>query len=134
RLVSLSACRLLMLHGEVGDWPRIWHLLNSDIALGRELLAGFAYDYGHSPAPVLKTLQEPDVGALWEWMLMQYPVAEDRDRSHGGEVTIRDAMADFRGHLISHLANIGSEAGCKELQRLIGKYPQFTWIRRVLLR
>lgn len=123
-----------MLHGEVTDWPRIWRLLNIDPAFGCDLLTGFAHDYGHAPAPVLRTLREPDVGALWEWMLAQYPVAEDRNRNRGGEVTIRDAMADFRDHLISHLANIGTEAGCKELRRLIGKHPQFTWFRRVHLR
>jgi hypothetical protein len=132
RSVSLFAARLLMQHGEPSDWSGIWVLLTADPAFGRELFEGFAHDYAHGPAPVLKTMQAEDVGVLWEWMLTQYPATENRDRRGGGEVTTRDAIADFRDHLISYLADIGTEAGCIELHRLVVKYPQFHWFRRVL--
>jgi hypothetical protein len=132
--VFVSSSRLLMLHGDKSDWARISPLLNADPSFGCELLEGFAFEYARSPAPVLKTLKEPEVGALWEWMLIQYPYSEDRDRSRGGEVTTRDLMADFRDHLIPHLADLGTEAGCSELRRLLANYPQFSWIRPQLLR
>jgi hypothetical protein len=85
-------------------------------------------------ASIMKTLAEREVANLWEWMLEQYPVADDPDRSRGGEVTTRHAVADFRDSLISYLADLGTEAGCDELRRLIANYPQFAWFRRVLLK
>jgi hypothetical protein len=128
------AARLLMVYGEHGDWPRVWNLIREIADFGRNLLEGFAHDYGHSPAGMLRTLSEADVGTLWEWMLTHYPIAEDPDRSRGGTVTARYAMANLRDSLVSYLAEIGTAAGCAELQRLIAKYPQFAWFRRVLLR
>jgi hypothetical protein len=134
RLASILAARLLMVHGENADWPRIWNLVKADAAWGRDMLEGFAYDYRRSPDGALKTLRESQIAALWEWMQLQYPVADDRDRSAGGEVTTRDAMADFRNHLVSYLADIGTQEGCKQLRELIQKYPEFKWFNRVLVR
>jgi hypothetical protein len=130
----LYATRLLMLHGERGDWSRVWNLVSMDTGFGKKLVEGFSHDYAHSPAGILKTLSEADVSALWEWILAQYPIAEDPDRSRGGTVTIRHAMANLRDSLISYLADVGTAAGCRELRRLIAKYPEFAWFRRTLLR
>ncbi len=134
RQLALHAARLLMRHGESGDWPRVWNLVCTNAGFGKSLMEGFAHDYGRSPADIMRTLTESDVGKLWEWMLAQYPVAEDPDRSRGGEVTVRYAIANLRDSLISFLADLGTNAGCGELQRLIAKYPQFDWFRRMLLR
>lgn len=133
RQSALHAARLLMIYGEQGDWPRVWNLIKKNAGFGKDLIQGFGHDYGHSPAGIMKTLLEADVSALWEWMLAQYPVAEDPDRSRGGDVTTRYAMANLRDSLISHLANVGTTTACNELQRLIDKYPQFDWFRRMLL-
>ena len=134
RELSRHAARLLMLHGDRSDWPRVWRLFKGDPAFGREIMAGFGFGYSHSPAGILGTLSEPDVGLLWEWMLAQYPALEDPDRSKGGAVTDRMAMADMRDSLVSHLANLGTVAGCMELERLISKHPEFGWFRRVVMR
>lgn len=134
RQTAVLAARLLMRHGEPGDWPRVWNLIGSDAAFGKILLEGFAHEFRRSPAGIMKTLTESEVGTLWEWMLAQYPCTEDPDQLHSGEVTERHAMADLRNSLISHLGDIGTAAGCGELQRLITKYPRFEWFRRVLIR
>lgn len=134
RQTAFHAARLLMRHGERGDWPRVWNLIGGDAGFGRNLLKGFAHDFGPSPAGILKTLVESEVGTLWEWMLAQYPIAQDPDRSRGGKVTGRYAMANLRDSLISYLAELGTVDACGELRRLIAKYPQFDWFRRMLLR
>ncbi len=100
----------------------------------RAVIEGFAYDYHRSPAGMLKTMSEGEIGELWEWLLAQYPLAEDPDRERGGTVTTRWAMANLRDSLVSHLADIGTVAGCHELQRLIRMYPRFSLLPRVLSR
>jgi len=97
-----------MQHGVRGDWSRIRRLLNADPNFGRALIESLAHDHGYSPGLILMTLSEAEVSALWEWMLVQYPTAEDPDRSRSGEVTLRHAVANLRDNLVSHLANIGT--------------------------
>jgi hypothetical protein len=134
RRIALHVARLLMRHGDRDDWPRVWKLIGADATFGMALMEGFTHDVGRSPAAILKTLTETDVGKLWEWMLVQYPIQEDPDRSRGGEVTTRYRMADLRDSLVSYLADIGTAPGSAEVRRLISRYPQFEWFRRVLLR
>ena len=131
---ALSVIRLMMIHGERGDWKPVWRLLTRDLSFAKELIERFGHDYGRSPAGIMGTLAESDVSALWEWMLVHYPVRTDPDRSRGGDVTTRYAMANLRDSLISHLADTGTPAACAELERLIDKYPRFAWFRQVLLR
>lgn len=134
RHTALHAARLLMRHGKQRDWNRVWNLFCSDPAFGKAVLEGFEFDYSHSPAGIMKTLTAAEVGILWEWMLAHYPVAEDPDRSRAGFVDTRHSMADLRDSLISYLSDIGTLAGCRELRRLMAKYPEFRWFRRLLLR
>src|ERR1700731_2571150 len=67
-------------------------------------------------------------------MLQNYPLAEDPDRSRGGSVTSRWAMADMRDAVASSLADRGSPEACQELNRLIGSFPEISWLKRVLAR
>jgi len=134
---ALFAARSLMKYGEIRDWRKIRILIDRDQAFGRSLLEGVTYDYRHQIAPILKTLSESEVGALWEWMLLQYPMAEDppeRRAGLGGSVTTRWAVADLRDGLLAHLAEMGTPGSCEELLRLINKYPQLPWLRGFLAR
>src|SRR5207244_9558480 len=106
----------------------------ADLHFGRSLMESLAHDYGYAPGSILIALSEAEVSALWEWMLVQYPTSEDPDRSRSGEVTLRHAVANLRDNLVSHLANVGTRGGCDELRCLIERYPQFPWLRRVLVR
>jgi hypothetical protein len=134
RKLALLASRLLMRYGQSDDWARVWKLINSDVSFGKELVEGFAHHYDHAPAGILKTMSESDVGQLWEWMLVQYPEAEDPEWRSSGTVTTRRAIMGLRNNLIVYLADLGTAAGCNELQRLIAKYPEFEWFRRILFR
>ena len=134
---ALFAARSLLKYGETKDWRKIRILIDADPAFGRSLLEGVTYDYRHQIAPILRTLPESEVGMLWEWMLLQYPIEEDpkeRSAGLGGTVTTRWAVADLRDGLVSHLAEIGTPGSCEELLRLINKYPQLPWLRGVLAR
>src|SRR5262249_50704891 len=126
--------RLLLLKGTAGDWSSLWKLIRTDTDFGKALFERLAYEHHHGVPPLLKAITPEDVGVIWEWMLSQYPVAEDPDRSRGGSVTPRWAMADLRDALVSSLADRGSPEACQELSRLKTSFPQFEWFGRVLTR
>jgi hypothetical protein len=132
---ALFAARLLLKHGEAEDWSTIRILIDADQEFGRALMEGILHDCHHEIPPMLKTLSEPEVGALWEWMLLQYPMAEDppeRSAGLGGMITDRWALADLRDGLVAHLAGIGTRGSCEELLRLINQHPQLPWLRGFL--
>jgi hypothetical protein len=134
RALALEAAHLLLLNGTAGDWRKIWKLIKVDSAFGKTLFERFAYEHHYGVPPLLKTISPHEVGLLWEWMLKAYPVAEDPDRSRGGTVTSRWAMAEFRDGLVSSLADRGNREACQELERLNAAFPQFNWFDRVLAR
>jgi hypothetical protein len=134
---TLFAARSLLKYGDAEDWRKIRILIDTDPAFGRSLLEVVAYDYHHQIPPILRTLSESEVGALWEWMLQQYPMEGDpqeRSAGLGGTVTTRWAVADLRDGLISHLAEKGTLGSCEELIHLINKHPQLPWLRGFLAR
>jgi hypothetical protein len=134
RALAAEAAYLLLLNGGVDDWDRIWHLIQTDSAFGKTLFERYAYANYHGIPPLLKITSPHDVAQLWAWMLNMYPVAEDPDRSRGGTVTTRWAIAELRDALVSSLADRGSKEACQELQRLKTEFPQFDWFDRVLAR
>jgi hypothetical protein len=133
---ALFAAQVIVKYGEPKDWRKIWALIRSDPAFGMSLLEGVCYEFRHQVAPILKSLSEADIAALWEWMLQQYPIAEDPPERHvsGGTVTTRWAMADVRDGLLIHLAEMGTPSSCSELLRLTKGYPQLPWLRGFLSR
>jgi hypothetical protein len=134
RELALEAAYILLLNTNARDWPKIWNIAKKDSAFGKRVFERIAYEHHHVTPPLVDEIPASDVGVLWEWMLTYYPLAEDPDRSRGGSVTSRWAMADLRDSLISSLADRGTTEACEELSRLIGKFPQIAWLKRVLAR
>jgi hypothetical protein len=137
RELALFASRLLLLHGEGGVWPKIWRLIEADTNFGKAFLEGGAHDYHHNLAKFVRTLAASEIGILWEWVRIQYPVENDPfERTHGcgGMITTGWAMADIRDGLIAYLAELGTVTAYKELHRLTKSYPKLREIRYMLSR
>lgn len=134
RLQILSICRQLMPHAVAADWTRIHRLIQQDDSFGKQFFEGMRFDFHHNVEPILVGLSEHDVSRLWEWTAKLYPKEEDPDRSRGGSVTSRWAMADFRDGLVYHLANKGTRSACAELDRLVQNYPQHSYLRQLAVR
>ena len=134
RALGLVAAYLLLLKTNSSDWPKIWNIIQTDVAFGKTVFERLAYEHLHVIPPLINEIQPREVGLLWEWLFQQYPIAEDPDRSRGGSVTPRWAMADMRDSVVSSLADRGTPEACEELNRLIGKFPQIPWLKRVLAR
>jgi hypothetical protein len=133
---ALFGARLLFKHGDTKDWKGIRGLIDSDPAFGKSLLEGISDEHRHGTVPLLMALSEAEIAALWEWMLRQYPMAEDPPERHssGGVVTTRWAVADMRDGLLGYLAEMGTPASCQVLLGLMEKYPAMPWLRGFLSR
>ena len=134
RALGLEAAHLLLFKTTASDWHKIWDIIQIDVSFGKILFGRVAYEHLHVIPPLISEIQPREVGLLWEWMLQRYPLAEDPDRSRGGSVTPRWAMADMRDSVASSLADRGTPEACEELNRLISKFPQIPWLKRVLAR
>jgi hypothetical protein len=134
RELVLKAAHILLLKSAASDWRRIWDIIQTDVSFGKTLFESVAYEHLHVIPPLISEIQPREVGLLWQWMLQHYPLAEDPDRSRGGSVTPRWAMADMRDSVASSLADRGTPDACEELNRLISKFPQIPWLKRVLAR
>jgi hypothetical protein len=134
RALALEASRLLFFNGNWQDWPALWNIIRRDIRFGKTLLEGISYEHHHAFPPLIKIISPHYVAQFWEWMLTQYPVAEDPDQSRGGSITTRWAVADFRDALVSNLADRGTVEACQELEKLKIRFPEFGWFDRVLAR
>lgn len=137
RDLALFASRLVLQHGGGDDWPKIRSLILADTSFGRSLLEGASHDYHHNISLLVRTLNESDIADLWEWTLIQYPFENDpieRTSGMGGTVTTAWAMADIRDGLLGRLVELGTFAACKELVRLVRKYPKVAAIRYMHIR
>ena len=88
RAIAMTAAGLLLVHGNHDDWPRLWKLVQADPAFGRNLFERFAYEHHYVTPPILDQISPKEFVLLWEWMLRQYPVAEDPDRSRGAPLRL----------------------------------------------
>ena len=132
REIALHCARLLLKYGNAVDWPNINRLITEDTDFGRALIEGASSSYFHDLSSLVRTLSETDIGALWEWMQVQYPVANDppeKKSGRGGTITTPWAMAEIRDRLIYHLAELGTPMACDELHRIAKKYPDLLWIQ-----
>lgn len=134
RAIALTAVGLLLVHGNRDDWSRLWKLLQADLAFAHNVFERFAYEHRYPTPPLFDHISTKEFGLLWEWILQQYPVAEDPDRSRGGTVTPRWAMANLRDDVLWSLAERGTAEACDEIRRLQIEYPQFEWFPRLLAR
>jgi hypothetical protein len=134
RAIALTAAKLSLVHGSRDDWSRLWKLLQREAAFGRNLFERFAYEHHYATPPILDHISPRDFGLLWEWLLQQYPVSQDPDRSRGGNVTPRWAIANLRDDILWSLAGRGTAEACDEIRRLQIAYSQFDWFPRLLAR
>lgn len=134
KALGLEAAHLLLLRTTSSDWRTIWGIIQTDVIFGKTVFGRLAYEHLHVIPPLIGEIQPREVGLFWEWMLQHYPIADDPDRSRGGSVTPRWAIADMRDAVVSSLADRGTPEACDELNRLIRKFPQIPWLKRVLAR
>lgn len=130
-IIALAA--LLLEHGNNDDWRIIRSLITLDNAFGKALFETRWFNKHHQdPPPVLRNLTASDLSHLWEWMLCQYPMEDDPDRSRGGTVTTRWAMANLRDGILSRLAKSGTIEACDELLRLVDAHPNVKGLPYIL--
>jgi hypothetical protein len=100
---------------------------------GREVLELVAYRYSHG---IQLNLTETQLADLYVWLVCQYPFDEDPDYSNevlAHCVTAREGMANLRDNVLTQLKERGTRQACDEIQSLIQKLPEISWLRRILI-
>ncbi len=133
RKFIIALAPLLLEHGNNDDWKNIRSLITVDNTFGKALFEGCWFDnHRQDSPPVLRNLTASDLSHLWEWMLCQYPMEDDPNRSRGGTVTTRWAMANLRDGILSRLAKSGTIEACEELLRLVDAHPNVKGLPYIL--
>jgi hypothetical protein len=117
-----SAARVLIEHGDDLGWSVVWPAIQSDAEFGMAVVEStFGGIAGRLPQ-----LAEDQVADLYIWLVQQYPYGDDRKT--GGAVGRRDT-SHFRDGLITHLSQRGTYASCAGIEKIIGVFPDFTWLK-----
>jgi hypothetical protein len=129
----LIAARVLIENPDPSSWSFIWSLIQQDTLFGREVLELVAYRYSHG---IQLNLTETQLADLYVWLVCQYPFDEDPDYSNevlAHCVTAREGMANLRDNVLTQLKERGTRQACDEIQSLIQKLPEISWLRRILI-
>ncbi|MBW4465787.1 MAG: hypothetical protein KME07_10170 [Pegethrix bostrychoides GSE-TBD4-15B] len=129
----LIASRVLVENSDPSSWSFIWSLIQQDSSFGREVLELAAQRYSHG---IQLNLTEAQLADLYVWLVHQYPYEEDLDHSNevmAYSVTARDGISRLRDSILSQLKERGTPLACAEIQRLIQKLPDITWLGKALI-
>jgi hypothetical protein len=130
---ALIASRVMIENLDPPSWSYIWSLFQQDSSFGREVLELVAYRYSHG---IYLNLTETQLADLYYWLVLQYPHNEDSDYSNeviAHSVNSRDSVAKLRDSVLIQLKEGGTLQACDEIQRLIRKLPNITWLKKTLL-
>lgn len=133
RQKAAIACKLLIENLDPSEWSFIWSMIQQDSSFGREVLELVAVPHSSG---IYLDLTEAQLAELYIWLVSQYPYHEDLDRSNetlAHAVINRDAIASLRDSVLSQLREKGTLQACSEIQRLIQKLPEITWLKKTLL-
>ena len=100
-------------------WPNILR----DEELAKEILSKFADRHFHSAGVLALRVSEREAADLYVWVLEKYPKADDPGKSETCFVRQYDAVVEFRDGLLRALAERGSTAAVREIERLSKLLP-----------
>lgn len=124
RARALIAAAVLIAESPSTAYPVIWPAINRDPDLGKELMQKLAARQSlvaMLPAAWVKTLTEMQLANLWQWLCRHFPPADDPELD--GFMEPRHQVGFLRDGLLQALMLRGTQAACKELERLSHELP-----------
>jgi hypothetical protein len=87
-------------------------------------------DRGRFQAPFYAALAEPALRDLYLWLERKFPHTDDPNRQSGIPhwVGPREMVVDLRDGVLSHIIELGTDAGLKILREIIAQRPDLTWL------
>jgi hypothetical protein len=119
--IAVAAARQLLLHQPRTGWSVIRpHLSSPEFAT--PLALALSDELTHNP--IIRGLDEDQLGELYRWLAELFPPDEDRDVDGVHFVGAEEQARRWRESVPRHLANRGSDRAVSVLARLVGEYPE----------
>lgn len=125
--------QILIRFGIQQAWPRIWTVLNENVAFGKSVLESGVSRFG---GVLFDQLSESELGNLYLWLATNYPHSEDPDFS--GEsmahfVGPREEMGRWRDLALDKLKYRGTEEAVRSIEKIVQKLPSIEWLKFTLI-
>jgi hypothetical protein len=126
---AVAAAKALIRNTSEAGWSKIWPILKEQKPIGREIVESVSYGNLGGTNFTAK-LSEAELGEFYLWMVKNYPYGE---RKLGfGAVGPSDTAVMLRDGVLEELKKRGTFAACAAIRDVMGKLPQFAWMRRHL--
>ena len=127
----MIAVELLISHGKVNCWEKIWNILEKDWEFGRAMIeyGCFRFERGK-----MQDLSEKQLADLYLWLSEKYPHKEDPVHLGVYSPGFRDKVTDWRESLLSSLVEKGTIESVKEVERVKNNLTEVEWLKRTVLR
>ena len=120
----------MLSHDPSGSWGIVWPVIqaNSEFA-ARMVDALGAYPFSATTTKVFQGLQERQLADFYVWATRQEPVSDGRGQNSG--IRSETPLTALSSAALNNLARRGTDAACKEIQR-IGTFLPGDGLKRVL--
>jgi hypothetical protein len=123
---GLPLATALIKASDDASWDVLWPLIQADTRFGRELLEGLSYGSLEKDSFTSK-FSDVQLGALYSWLLEQYPPGSDRRAS--GAMGPIDTIRFLRDGTLERLKQRATFEACDALARTELQFPQYRWLR-----
>ena len=123
---GLTLAKVLVKASDDASWDVLWPLIQADTQFGRKLLEGVSYGSTDKNSFTAK-FSDVQLGALYSWLLEQYPPGGDRRAS--GAMGPIDTVRFLRDGTLERLKQRATFEACDALARTELRFPQYRWLR-----
>jgi hypothetical protein len=123
---GLTLAGVLVKASDDASWDVLWPLIQADTQFGRKLLEGASYGSTDKNSFTAK-FSDVQLGALYSWLLEQYPPGGDRRAS--GAMGPIDTIRFLRDGTLERLKQRATFEACDALARTELRFPQYRWLR-----
>ncbi len=124
--ILMISIELLITHGKINCWEKIWQILENDIEFGRKIIGFGVSRFGRLG---VNNLYEKQLADLFIWLSEQYPYSEDP--VHHGIYTpsSRDEIVRWRNNILDALVKKGTKNSVDEILRIKYVLPELEWLK-----
>ena len=129
--ILMTSIELLITHGKINCWEKIWQILENDVEFGRKIVEFGVSRFGRVG---IQDLSEKQTSDLFVWLSKQYPHKEDP--VHYGIYTpgARDEIVRWRDSLLGTLREKGTVEAVEEIKKIKEQFPNLEWLKFTLLK
>jgi hypothetical protein len=111
------------------EWDKLFFIMSEQHEIGRFVIHEVAHEQTIQRRVDFAQLSEKQLLALYEWLVLEYPLEEDPHFDDVHEVTPRENVAAFRNSIITHLTQRGTIEAYESLEAISNTTPDQLWLR-----